>query len=613
MVRALTLLALPLLAAACAAPVGAVRADPRGVHQELTGSVLSTGTPSRFTRNIVFLHGLHEAIQDDAEAALARLRADVLAGRGGVDAVFALAELSFWHGQESGKRAHYLAAAVYAWAFLFPEGGAGAPDAFDPRLRLAADLYGRGMTAGLASAGGQVVEIAAATHELPWGALEVSFDREQLVWAGRRLIDFVPVAELEVRGLALRFRRPGIGAALAASIAPATADEPIRDLVAPKLKVSATALLRIPRAGRQLGRERVRATLELYPASETETIEVAGRAVPLEAEPTAALAWALEESPPWAQELRAFFGAVFQVAARPSLVSTAPYLRGRIPVVFVHGTASSLGRWAEMYNVLQNDPVVRQRYQFWFFSYDSGAPIAYSAMLLREALTDAVGRLDPEGRDPALRQMVVAGHSQGGLLAKMTVVSSGNRFWDAVSPKPFGEVTLSAETRSLVQRALFVEPLPFVTRVVFMSTPHRGSFLAGRDFVTSMIRRIVTLPARLAVAGAEIAADRHVFTEGPLARGLLPTAVDNMSPRNPFLRTLSSLPVTPGVTVNSIVAVTGTGPVETGDDGVVKYESAHLNGVESEVVVRWGHSLQDRPQTLEEVRRILTVHAARSR
>jgi pimeloyl-ACP methyl ester carboxylesterase len=607
------LLAVPLLAAACAAPVSAVRVDPRGVHQELTGSVLSTGEPSRFSRNVVYLHGLHEAIKDDSEAALVRLRADVLTGRGGTDALFALAELSFWFGQQSGKRAHLLAAAIYAWAFLFPEGGGGAPDAFDPRLRLATDLYNRGITEGLASADRGVVEIAAGSRELPWGTLEVSFDTEQLAWGERRLTDFVPVAELEVRGLATRFRRPGIGAALAASIVPPGPEQKLRDFVAPRLKVPATALLRIPRASRQLERERVQATLELYAPSETEAIEIAGRSIPLEGEPTAALAWTLQETPPWASEFKAFFGGFFQVAARPALVSTSPYQPGRIPVVFVHGTASSLGRWAEMYNVLQNDPVVRQRYQVWFFSYDSGTPIVYSAMLLREALADAVAQLDPEGRDAALRRMVVIGHSQGGLLTKMTVVSTGSRIWDGVSIKSFEEVRLSEETRSLIKRAVFVEPLPFVTRVVFICTPHRGSFLAGRDLVTSLIRRLVTLPARLTAMDADIVANRQAFVKGPLASGRLPTAVDNMSPRHPFVRALSAVPIAPGVAVHSIVGVEGTGPVETGDDGVVKYESAHIDGVESEVVVRWNHSLQGRPQTIEEVRRILTVHTVATR
>jgi hypothetical protein len=43
---------------------------------------------------------------------------------------------------------------------------------------------------------------------------------------------------------------------------------------------------------------------------------------------------------------------------------------------------------------------------------------------------------------------------------------------------------------------------------------------------------------------------------------------------------------------------------------VVKYTSAHVAGVESELVVRSGHSCQGNPVTIEEVRRILRVHLA---
>ena len=90
----------------------------------------------------------------------------------------------------------------------------------------------------------------------------------------------------------------------------------------------------------------------------------------------------------------------------------------------------------------------------------------------------------------------------------------------------------------------------------------------------------------------------------------LPTAVDNMSPRNLFIKTLSIIPIDPGVAAHSIIPVKGTGPVETGDDGVVKYESAHIDGVKSELVVRWEHSVQGQPEAILEVRRILLEHVA---
>jgi hypothetical protein len=42
---------------------------------------------------------------------------------------------------------------------------------------------------------------------------------------------------------------------------------------------------------------------------------------------------------------------------------------------------------------------------------------------------------------------------------------------------------------------------------------------------------------------------------------------------------------------------------------VVSYASAHLEGVESELVVRSGHSAQSNPEVIQEVRRILVEHA----
>jgi hypothetical protein len=40
----------------------------------------------------------------------------------------------------------------------------------------------------------------------------------------------------------------------------------------------------------------------------------------------------------------------------------------------------------------------------------------------------------------------------------------------------------------------------------------------------------------------------------------------------------------------------------------VAYDSAHIDGVESELVVRFGHSVQSHPKAIEEIRRILTDH-----
>ncbi len=285
-----------------------------------------------------------------------------------------------------------------------------------------------------------------------------------------------------------------------------------------------------------------------------------------------------------------------------------PFKPGKIPVVLVHGTASSPARWAELINELEGDARVRDRFQIWVFLYDSGNSIGYSAGRLRAALTTAVQEFDPAGKDLALRDMVVLGHSQGGLLTKLTAVDSGTRFWDRNSGKPFEAIQVDPETRTLLRQSLFFTPLPFVRRVVFVATPHHGALLAsGR--IGAIATWLVTLPVGIfnrAAEAATLAGDERL--QMVLRRP--PTAIDNMNPENPGLRILQTLRVDPGVTAHSIICVAGKGPTEAGNDGVVAYRSAHIAEAVSEKVVRWDHSCQGQPEVIEEVRRILLEHAA---
>ncbi len=87
------------------------------------------------------------------------------------------------------------------------------------------------------------------------------------------------------------------------------------------------------------------------------------------------------------------------------------------------------------------------------------------------------------------------------------------------------------------------------------------------------------------------------------------TSVDDMTPGSFLVTTLAPIPISFGVAAHSIIAVNAEGPKEEGTDGVVAYTSAHLDDVDSELVVRSGHSTQSHPHTIEEVRRILLLHA----
>jgi hypothetical protein len=257
-----------------------------------------------------------------------------------------------------------------------------------------------------------------------------------------------------------------------------------------------------------------------------------------------------------------------------------------------------------MLNELQNDRVLWGRYQFWLFTYNSGNPVAYSGGILADALRSVVNKFDPEGKSSALKKMVVIGHSQGGLLTRLMVTDSGMRFWDNLSSVPLEQLQLSPETKNILQRSLFFKPLPFVHRVVFISTPHRGSFVSA-GLIGKLAGKFISLPGKL------FNPLQDVIVHNPQVIALrslkdIPRSTDNMDPKNQFIKALDALPIAPGVTAHSIIAVENPDdPKEKWNDGVVEYSSAHLDGLASELVVHSSHSTQSEPQTIEEVRRIL--------
>ena len=590
-----------LLGAGCGTPIRARRADAHWVHRKLTESVLTTGGLSQQTKNLVYDRDLVERLADDPAGALGVLHAEFVAGTLRPGDTAALAELAYHYAEDGGGRPYYLATALYAWEFLFPADPANVPSRFDPRVRLACDLYNRGLTQGFASEDGKNVTYGVGTFPLPFGLLEVTKAPEPR-WSGYRLVDLVPIAEFDIQGFPTYYRWAGLGAPLAAAVKPV--DSSSRDLLAPRARVPVTLIMRPAdlQAGFRGGS--VHVSLEAYPGFGEETVRIGDRDVPLEAEPTAAAGLALSNPQVWEREISGFLHGFGVVKRETRLVATRPYTPGRIPVVFVHGTASSAGRWAELFNELDNDPNIFRRYQFWFFSYETGNAIAYSAMLLRETLEETVTRLDPEGRDPALRRMVAIGHSQGGLLTKCLVVEPGNALWANVSDEPLDRLGLPEKTTDLLRRALLFHPLPFVRRVVFISTPQHGSYVAG-SWYAHQFARLIRAPLDITNTLAEAAT-----VEGRLKQKLrgAPTAVDNMTPGNPFIKALSGLSVVPGVAAHSIISVTDPADLDHGNDGVVAYESAHIDGVESEVVVHSAHSCQSNPRTIAEVRRILLEH-----
>ena len=603
------LFALGLVLVACGNPISVERLDARAVRTELTSNALTTGRLSGASQIALRRMALFELFERNPQAAMRETTRAVIKAEGNPDLTFALAEMSFLEAERTNDRAYFLAAVVYSYAYLFPIRPENRPSAFDPRLRTAADLYNRALTRGLASTDGAFVDLRGGDHALPFDVtLSITYDPAAAHWAGRELRGFVPAAELRVMGLRNRYRETGLGAPLAAEIAPAPAASGL--YIAPKLKLPVTALLRLDLSADALASGRFKGELLLYPGNEQRTVRIGGQEIPLEIEPSASFAYTLSNPAIWESEISGFFqGDLFDTM--PTLLyGLEPYRPGRIPVVFVHGTASSAGRWADMINDLQNDPDIRYKFQFWLFAYNTGNPIPLSALRLREALEATVATLDPGRRDPALRKMVVVGHSQGGLLTKMLVINAGSQLYDRFSSKPLHELRVSDETRETLRKGLFVTPMPDVSRVVFIATPHRGSFRASVS-LARIIGQFLTLPLSVTrLVGEALTGDADAIRLDPNSVRL--GSVYGMTPGSHFVSITSAIPVVPSVSAHSIIAVMGDGPVETGDDGVVAYTSAHIDEAKSELIVRSGHSVQGNPLAVAEVKRILQLHWSES-
>ncbi|OPX99766.1 MAG: hypothetical protein A4E58_00220 [Syntrophorhabdus sp. PtaB.Bin006] len=598
-----------LLLSGCTTPVGVRYLSQQEAYQKLTANVLSSDTLSAPTMQILNRSGLAAEFNGEPGRVIATIHNGLPTVKE-ADRLFALAELSFLHASNSGDTAYFLSAALYAYAYLFPKDTAASPDPFDPRFRLAVELYNAGIAKGFrGNAGGDVVLID-GTYKTSFGDLAVTIDPKEFQWGSFRLVKFVDATELEVRGLRNWYRWPGMGAPLVASLERLPGvEDPAFARIPPGIKVAVTAFLKPDHVEEGLKTGHIAAKMELKTTQAEPSMTVDNRKVPIEFGLSSALAYTLEGSQAYKMELKGLLSGNFRLFQETSrfkdnVFLMAPYRAGLIPLVLIHGTASSPARWAQLINELQNDRELWGRYQAWLFTYNTGNPILYSGGILTEGLRNTIKELDPEGKDPALQKMVVIGHSQGGLLTKLTAIESGTRFWENATSTPFDQVDISPETRDLLRRSMFYKPLPFVKRVVFVATPQRGSYVSG-GWIGRLTGKLISLPGTLLSPLTEVL--KQISGQTSLATlKNIPKSTDNMAPESPFIKAISSMSVAPGVIAHSIIPVKNPDdPKEEWTDGVVKYKSAHIDGVASELIVHSGHSTQDEPQTIEEIRRIL--------
>lgn len=598
-----------LVLSGCSQPIGLTRVSPEESYQTaITSPLTASGELSNDAKSVLHRYNLTEAYDTKPADAIRALHQVALKDERR-DLLFALAELSYAYGGTLPERALatgadlraqdvFLQSSVYAYLYLLGKGSEPPPSAYDGRFRQACEFYNRALDHAFRAGKGDGLQFVSGRRNLGVTTLPVSLVSQDLGWKLADFDSFVAADSYDVFGFTVRNRTPGLGLP-AIGVTRKSAEAPNGGAL------PITAFLRVNGDLADIQNGRGSASLELYSAYDDNQVTVNGQPVPLQSDATAPLAYRLNDPELWNVGLKRFITGE-QVPNHMLLIQ--PYEPGRIPVVLVHGTGSSPVWWAEMVNTLRNDPVMRKRYQFWFYQYTSNSVVLASAADLRETLTTMVNRLDPQHKDPALNQMVVIGHSQGGLLTNLTAVDPGDQLFRSISDVPFESLQADPMLKKGLARSMFFRHLPFVKRIVYISTPHRGSFLT-KDWVRNLARNVLTLPADLILGGAEKFAQLSGQLKLPPGmREKIPTSIDGMAANNPVLQTLAKLPLAPGITAHSIIAVLPDQDIKTGNDGVVEYSSAHVDGVASEYIVRTGHSAQGHPLAIEEVRRILYTH-----
>lgn len=525
----------------------------------------------------------------------------------------ALAELNYLAAESNRLRdlplasELYLDAAEAAWHyFTTPDAGGRIPDPTDDAHRATAEIYNASAEAILRLARERSDYQFGRSLQMPlshrW--LHFAVPRETVVVNPDSLGAFRFVSDYEIKNLRNRHTAPGLGVPVIAVRRAADVPQPVEEFYTDGMSFSATVLLRFE--GRSSRTQRAQSVaLEVYDPRVSDCVPVGRQLLPLETDFSTPLAQYLSNP---SLSLLDTWGLVRPDRIRrvAGLYMVQPYDPDRIPVLMVHGLWSSPMTWMEMFNDLQADPDIRRRYQFWFYLYPTGEPLAVSAAHLRDELDKVRDSCDPHRTNANLDRMIMVGHSMGGLISHLLTIDSDDRLWNEVSEVPIDDIRATPEEREHIRRVFFFNACPSVSRIVTIASPYAGSRYSN-PFTQWLGNTFIWLP------GPTLQLHRlltHQHGLGLTDRELAPrTSVDSLRKQSGILRLVRSTSVPEDVAHHNIIGINSGSSVADWSDGIVSYHSSHREDVDSEISVAAGHSEVHRhPDAIREVRRILLDH-----
>lgn len=585
--------------------------------------IVSKPEPSERTQQLLRRYVLDKTYESDPLKVLKVLKGQCR-GKPSLTEVHALAELAKIEGdwiERVGSREDanrmYATAVLHSYQFLFDDQLDVYRNAYDPQFRSISDIYNHALerlVQGLIDQDEMVIGNEIVIEGID-ETLHLRINVEGR-WGDQKFERFELVNNFEVEGLENQYRTYGLGVPMIAvrkQLGQLTTNE---KYYPPGLSLPLTAFMQVtPREVQLTGgaAKTTYAELKLIDPLQQTLVTVNGRRAPLESDISTPMAYYLND-PLLNSNLFATLALLDADFAKnfQGLYMLEPYDPDKIPVVMIHGFWSSPTTWLQMFNDLRASKDVRDHYQFWFYMYPTGQPFWITAAQTREDLATARRELDPNHASTALDQMVLVGHSMGGLVARTQTIESDEDFWNLVTDEPFSKVQGDPDSLEKLEKVFFFEANPSVKRVVTIATPHQGSFFANRT-TRWLSHKAFTLPQLTRSEHQSLMQqNRDIFGDSEFAQ--IKTSVDSITPGAPFIRVLNEKSFAGDVKVHNIYGKVSNSSLFSNvgsnkGDGVVSVESATAIKANSQLEVDAEHvDVHQNPKTILEVRRILIDH-----
>ncbi|MCA9137058.1 MAG: alpha/beta fold hydrolase [Planctomycetales bacterium] len=571
------------------------------------------------TWNTLRRYGLRDGYDVDARVCLRKIQKTLDENRD-PELIHALAELSYVEGKKaetagrtSDALGHFGVALTNSYDYLFSDELSETRNQYDPQFRATCDLYNESLE--------DTLRLLCKEHHIkPGQTYRVKTpDREFVIqtqlrgnWKPDEFDHYEFVSDYEIETLRSKHTTFGLGVPMIAVRKGNESTDPREKYYPEGLSYGVTAMMRCAKPENGTYRDANTCVLEFFDPLSANQVRLANHWVPLETDLTTPLAFFLD-TPRFRERNHETEGLLNPAGAAKNrgLYMLEPYDPNRIPVLMVHGLWSSPRTWMDMFNDLRSFPEIRERYQFWFYLYPSGQPFWLSATQLRADLRDLRKTFDPAHADARMDQMVLVGHSMGGLISRMQTIDSGDDFWRIVSDQPTEKLRGDAEQRDKLVSTLFFKPNQSISRVITIGTPHRGSKFAN-EVTRWLARKFIKLPTMNVLTGESLVkSNPGLFRDTELLT--MTNAIDSLAPESPIFPVMQRAKYSPTVKYHNIIGVlkdptllqrkAGRG------DGVVAYESATMEDTDSELIVDAEHTnIHMTGQAIFEVRRILLDH-----